>query len=55
MEQIPLDLAERITMGFTHGERAGMPWPKSGVFPTTWFRWIAHHHAPEMSETAHRW
>jgi putative nucleotidyltransferase with HDIG domain len=51
-EQIPLDQAERITMGFSHcetGRALGRKWCLSEDMVQV----IAHHHAPETSETAH--
>ncbi len=51
-EQIPLHQAERITMGFTHCE-TGRALAKKWCLSDDMVQVIAHHHAPEMSETAH--
>jgi len=50
-EQIPLDEAERATMGFTHcdtGRALAEKWRLSDDIVQV----ITHHHAPEQSETA---
>jgi putative nucleotidyltransferase with HDIG domain len=50
-EQIPFDEAERVTMGFTHCETGRLLAEKWHLAPDM-IRVIAHHHAPELSETA---
>jgi putative nucleotidyltransferase with HDIG domain len=50
-EQMPLDEAERATMGFTHCETGRALAEKWHLAPDM-IQVIAHHHAPELSETA---
>ncbi len=50
-QQIPLDEAERDTMGFTHCE-TGRVLAEKWRLADDVVQVIAHHHAPELSETA---
>jgi putative nucleotidyltransferase with HDIG domain len=50
-EQIPLDDAERATMGFTHCE-TGRALAEKWHLSDDIIQVIAHHHAPELSEAA---
>jgi putative nucleotidyltransferase with HDIG domain len=50
-KQIPLDGAERATMGFTHCE-SGRALAEKWSLPSDIIQVIAHHHAPEKSESA---
>lgn len=50
-EQMPLDEAERATMGFTHCE-TGRALAEQWNLSTDMIQVIAHHHNPERAETA---
>jgi len=50
-EQIPFDVAERLTMGFTHCE-SGRALAESWHIADDLVQVIAHHHSPESSERA---
>lgn len=50
-EQMPLHEAELVTMGFTHCE-SGRALAEKWHLPGDMVQVIAHHHAPEMSESA---
>ena len=50
-EQIPLDQAEQVTMGFTHCD-TGRALAEKGTLAKDVIEVIAHHHAPEGSSTA---
>jgi putative nucleotidyltransferase with HDIG domain len=50
-DQMPLDEAERTTMGFTHCETGRALAEKWHLLPDM-VQVIAHHHAPELSESA---
>src|ERR1700688_4913932 len=50
-EQVPLDQAERATMGFTHCE-TGRALAEQWHLASDMVQVIAHHHTPELSEGA---